>query len=104
MIKDGFSDPDEEIEGDITRGFSLISLSVATSIDALAVGFSMCIMNTDIIFPAVIIGIVCAGMTLLGVYFGEKLSGTFGRKAIIVGGILLWLIGLHIVLTHLKIL
>ncbi len=101
MIKQGMAKDDEEVTGDITKGFSLLSLSIATSIDALAVGFSLCIVESNIYYPALIIGLVAAGMTLLGIQFGEKLSARFGKKATIAGGIMLILIGLHILAQHL---
>ncbi len=85
---------------DITRGWALVTLSVATSIDALAVGFSIGIIKDHIIIPAIIIGLVASGMTLIGVRLGLLLSGKFGKKVSIVGGIVLIIIGLHIVAEH----
>lgn len=102
MIREGLSSSSDEVQEDITLGLSLLSLSIATSIDALAVGFSLCIVENNIFYPAIIIGLVAAGMSLLGIQFGEKLSGTIGKKATIAGGVMLILIGLHIVAQHLN--
>jgi len=86
---------------DPTRKWSLIMLSVATSIDALAVGLSMALLKVAILFPSVIIGIVAAGMTAAGVVFGRKLGARFGRKMEFVGGVILIAIGINIVVRHL---
>jgi manganese efflux pump family protein len=103
MIRESFNDNNEGIIKDITKGMSLISLSVATSIDALAIGFSIGVIGGEILFPSIIIGIVAAGMTLIGIKFGEKLSAKFGKRVSILGGIALILIGAQIVLNHLGI-
>ncbi|MFC2131942.1 manganese efflux pump MntP family protein [Bacteroidota bacterium] len=101
MIWDAFKNRDEIIVKDISKGLSLITLSVATSIDALAVGFSLGIVNSDIFIPSVIIGIMAASMSLLGIKLGEKLSSRFGGRISVFGGIVLVLIGIHIVAEHL---
>jgi putative Mn2+ efflux pump MntP len=91
----------EQIKTDITKGFMLINLSIATSIDALAVGFIIGIDNADIVLPSIIIGVVCALITLLGIFLGERLSKFFGKKIGILGGIILISIGLKILIEHL---
>mgnify|MGYP001122014231 CR=1 FL=1 len=78
---------------DPTRGFSLVMLSVATSIDALAVGFSFSLLKTDLLFPAAIIGVVCFVMTAFGMIFGKGLARMFGKKVEILGGLVLIAIG-----------
>lgn len=86
---------------DLTSKWSLIILSVATSIDALAIGFSMALLNVAILFPSVIIGIVAAAMTAVGMVFGRKLGARFGKKMEFVGGLILIAIGISIVVGHL---
>ncbi len=100
MIKKSRETEDEDVKKDITKGKKLILLSVATSLDAMAIGFSLALIKADIFFPSIIIGLVCAAMTLLGIYMGEKASNKLGQKAFLVGGILLILIGLKVVLEH----
>jgi putative Mn2+ efflux pump MntP len=100
MIHDGMSDESSRIDKDISKGLTLITLSVATSIDALAIGFSLGIIKESIVLPSIIIGIVAAAMSLLGVKLGEKLSSKFGNRVAIAGGILLILIGLKILAEH----
>ena len=86
---------------DPTKGFSLLMLSVATSIDALAVGMSLAALQVTILYPAAVIGIIAFGMTLLGTRIGPLLGRFVGRGAELLGGLLLILIGVKILLEHL---
>lgn len=86
--------------GDPSRGFSLVALSVATSLDALAVGFSLALLDVSIWYPAALIGVVTALLSLLGARLGAILGRAFGRGMEITGGILLVLIGIRIVMMH----
>lgn len=99
MIKESLQET-ERLKKDVTRGWSLVALSVATSIDALAVGFSLSLIGTRIILPAVLIGIVASLMSIVGVRLGERVSGMFGRRVEFVGGVVLVLIGIRIVIEH----
>jgi manganese efflux pump family protein len=92
---------DSLFKTDVTRGMTLVGLSIATSIDALAVGLSLAILNTDIFFPSLVIGIVAAAMTLLGLRIGERFSHRYGKFIERAGGIVLLLIGLKILVEHL---
>lgn len=100
MIWESFQDNGQE-RADQTRGLTLILLSLATSIDALAVGFSFSLLKMSILYPAVIIGIVCFGMTAAGMTFGKWLALIFGRKVGIIGGLVLIAIGVKILMEHL---
>ncbi len=100
MCYDAFNE-EETVNKDISKGWSLVMLSIATSIDALAVGFSFGVINAGIFLPAVIIGIVAAAMSLLGIKLGEILSVKFGSKFALAGGIILIIIGLNILREHL---
>jgi putative Mn2+ efflux pump MntP len=101
MIREGFEKESDEEKADQTRGLPLLMLSIATSIDALAVGFSFSILQMPILFPAVIIGIVCFLMTSIGMIFGKVLARIFGKKIEILGGIVLIAIGVKILIDHL---
>ena len=103
MIYDSNITESKKCIKDYTKGISLISLSIATSIDALAVGFSVGVIQEDIIMPAIVIGIVACAMTLLGIKLGTVLSSRFGHRVSIFGGIILIIIGINIVLDHLNI-
>jgi putative Mn2+ efflux pump MntP len=78
----------------------LIMLSIATSIDALAVGLSLSFLQTSIIMPAIIIGIITFSLSFLGVYIGKKF-GDYFEKIGVIGGIILIIIGLRIIIEHL---
>jgi manganese efflux pump family protein len=100
MIREGFEKESDEKKADQTRGWPLFLLSIATSIDALAVGFSLSILKMPVVFPAVIIGIVCFIMTTVGMIFGKVLAKLFGRKVEIFGGLVLIAIGVKILIDH----
>ncbi len=92
---------EEGYRTDPSRGFSLVALSLATSIDALAVGFSLGMLGVEILWPSLIIGLVTAALSLTGVAMGSTLGRRFGRPVEVLGGFLLTLIGLNIVVSHL---
>ena len=80
---------------DPTRGWSLVMLSVATSIDALVVGFSLGLKQTsDIWLSAAVIGFVAAGMALAGIVIGKRLGERLGKAAEIIGAAVLIALGL----------
>jgi manganese efflux pump family protein len=101
MIWEGLEKESNEKKADQTRGLPLLLLSIATSIDALAVGFSFSILKLPILFPATIIGVVCFIMTAVGMVFGKVLARIFGKKVEIFGGIVLIAIGVKILMDHL---
>jgi manganese efflux pump family protein len=83
---------------DSTKGMTLVMLSVATSIDALAVGVSMSMLQVSIITPAIIIGIVAGLFTIAGMHLGKRVARLTRLSvwAEVAGGLVLWLIGLNI--------
>lgn len=100
MIWEGFAKESDEGKTDQTRGWPLFLLSIATSIDALAVGFSFSLLKTALLFPAAIIGVVCFMMTAVGMIFGKGLARIFGKKVEILGGLVLIAIGMKILIEH----
>lgn len=86
---------------DPTRGWMLLTLAVATSIDALALGLSLALLEVSIWMPSVIIGIVAALLSALGATFGCRLGRRFGVWAERFGGLVLLGIGLRILISHL---
>lgn len=102
MLYEAWDKDDDSAQTDPTRGWSLVTLSVATSIDALAVGFSMALLEVSIWGPAVVIGLVAAALSTVGIVFGGRLGKKSGRWAEIVGGLVLIGIGLKIVAEHLR--
>ncbi|MDD4356015.1 MAG: manganese efflux pump MntP family protein [Smithellaceae bacterium] len=102
MIREGFEEENAGEREDQTRGWPLLLLSIATSIDALAVGFSISLLKTPVLFPALIIGVVCFVMTAVGMIFGKGLAKIFGRKVEILGGLVLIAIGVKILIEHIR--
>ena len=82
----------------------LLTLSVATSIDAFAVGLSFALLDISIFYSIIIIGLLTFSISFIGVLFGNKLGCHFGNKVEVMGGIILIAIGLKILLEHLNIL
>lgn len=103
MLIEGIKGGDDEEDGDTSVGFGALMLQgVATSIDALSVGFTIANYQlTAALIEALIIGVVtfaiCMGGLTIGKTFGTKLAG----KASILGGVILIAIGLEIVITSL---
>ena len=80
---------------------TLLILSLATSIDALAVGVSFAFLDMTIWFPILIIGLITFVICFIGVKIGNKLGPIFGNKLGIIGGLVLIGIGIRILIQHL---
>ncbi|MGI6201542.1 MAG: manganese efflux pump MntP family protein [Christensenellales bacterium] len=102
MIIEAVKESEECPKGaDPTRTRNLLVLAVATSIDALAVGVSLALMQVDILFSAATIGVTTFALSALGVLLGRKLGCVFQKWAEIAGGVVLVGIGLKILVEHL---
>lgn len=101
MIAPGQQKNDFFAKSDPSRGYNLIILSLATSIDALAVGFSLAMLEISILYPSVFIGLVTASMALLGIVIGNYTNRRLGRVSAIIGGGILSIIGFRILFSHL---
>ena len=95
------ADDDEVRRGDPTKGWSLVLLSIATSIDALAVGLSLALLGVSIWWPAVVIGLVAGAFTVVGMQLGTRFGALLGRRMEVIGGIVLIAIGVKILFEHL---
>ncbi|MCW9050148.1 MAG: manganese efflux pump MntP family protein [Deltaproteobacteria bacterium] len=93
-------DEDTPREGDPTKGLSLVMLSIATSIDALAIGLSLAVLGIKIWTPALIIGLTAGILTIAGMLLGRRLGSIWGPRVEVTGGILLILIGVKILLEQ----
>ena len=103
MIHESFGDKEEKHTCcDATRGKTLLVLAVATSIDALAVGLSFAMLRVSPRGPSVVIGLVCAAMTIMGLGIGSRLAQatSIGRRAELAGGLVLIAIGVKILFEH----
>jgi manganese efflux pump family protein len=101
MIRSGLGWHPEDPGCDPTRGRELVMLSLATSIDALAVGFSIALLGVPVLVPALTIGLVTFLLSLAATQLGRQAGRAFGKRMEILGGIVLLLIGVRILLTHL---
>jgi manganese efflux pump family protein len=81
----------------------LLLLSVATSIDALAVGLSLSLLNISIVIPAIVTGVVTFSLSFFGVYLGGRFGRILKSRVEALGGLILLAIGLKILLEHLGI-
>lgn len=102
MIREGFSQDNPATSPDLSRGLPLLFASLATSLDALAVGFSFALLRDTVLFEALVIGVFAFAMTYLGVSFGHRIQKrAFLTKPEVFGGIVLILIGFKIFFEHL---
>jgi len=81
----------------------LLILSIATSIDALAVGLGLSLLKTSIIIPAIQIGVITFFLSFIGVYFGRRFGRFLKNRVEILGGLILITIGLKILIEHIGI-
>ena len=100
MLKSGLSKEENPVCVLLTHREALV-LAVATSIDALAVGLSLAMLQVSIWQPAAIIGMVTALLSGAAILLGRKVGMCFGRRAELVGGIVLLAIGLRVLISHL---
>jgi putative Mn2+ efflux pump MntP len=90
----------KQARSDPTRGWMLVALSVATSIDAFAVGLSMAFLQIAILLPCVVIGLVAAAFSAVGIILAKRVLGQWGRAAEVLGAIILVSIGIRVVVAH----
>ena len=100
MIYESLQSAGPETVTDPSRGMNLVILSLATSIDAFAIGFSLALLNLDIWYPSFIIGVTTTMMSLVGIRLGNYLGVRFGKRTEFAGGAILIFIGLRILIEH----
>lgn len=101
MIREGVDASSETQKKDPSKGMTMVMLSLATSIDALAIGLSLAMLEVNIWYPSIMIGVITAGMSLVAIKIGTKLGVMFGKRMEILGGLVLVFIGSRILLSHL---
>ena len=102
MIKESFEEDSENRNDDVSFK-TMILLAIATSIDALAVGITFAFLKVNLILAVSLIGIITFIIAVLGTKIGNRFGDKYERKAEIVGGVILILLGLKILLEHLGI-
>jgi manganese efflux pump family protein len=100
MIRSGLNQKEDTFKGDPSSGWTLVFLSVATSIDAFAVGITLAMMHVSILYPSACIGIITATLSLIGLLIGHRLGERFGKRMEILGGVILIAIGLRVLVSH----
>ena len=102
MIYESFSETEFKrgSKTDSTRGLPLLVLSIATSIDALAVGLSFAVLSVSVIPASIIIGLVAFVMSVIGVKIAPVLGKIVGKGAELAGGMVLIAIGIKILVDH----
>jgi len=100
MIYEAFSDHEEDVKRDPTRGWTLVMLSIATSIDALAVGLTLAMLNVSVWLPSLVIGVTAGVLTVAGMILGRRISGIWGQRVEVFGGLVLCAIGMKILVEH----
>ena len=103
MLKDAFENEknNNNNANDLVDFKTMITLLIATSIDALAVGITFACLRIKILIPIMIIGIITFTLSMLGVKIGNKFGEKYKNKAVFMGGIILILSGTKILLDHL---
>jgi putative Mn2+ efflux pump MntP len=102
MIYNGLKASEEKEEKTKQHGFFLLVVTaIATSIDALAVGIGLAFINVNILIAAATIGLATMTMVTIGTMLGRVLGTIAGRRAEILGGIVLMLVGATILYEHL---
>jgi len=100
MIYESITVQSSEKEIDPLNIYVLLMLSLATSIDALAVGVSFAFLKVSIVTPVVIIGMVTFTLSFLGIFVGNRIGHFFENKIEILGGLVLIGIGIKILVEH----
>ena len=101
MIYESFKISEVEKDFHPSNILVLLTLSVATSIDALAVGITLSLVAVNIIIAVIIIGVVTFILSYAGVYIGKKFGHFFENKIEAIGGLFLIALGIKILLQHL---
>ena len=101
MIYSGFFPDNDRLTVDPSKGWTLITLSIATSIDALAAGLSFSILHVNIWLPCLLIGVITAILSALSTRIGKTAGAWLGHRVEILGGLILLGIGFRILIIHL---
>jgi putative Mn2+ efflux pump MntP len=102
MVRSGFEGGDHPDSGkDPSRGTTLVMLSLATSIDALAIGLTLAMLSEGIWYAALLIGLVTGTLSLAAILVGRRVGAAVGTAMEVAGGIALVAIGVRILVQHL---
>ena len=102
MVKEAFN-KESENRNDNVDVKTMLVLSIATSIDALAIGITFACLKIHIAMPVITIGLITFIISVIGVKIGNRFGDKYEKKAEIMGGVILILLGIKILLEHLGI-
>ncbi len=100
LIKEAFSKDSEKIKDDLSFK-SMFLLSLAISVDSLAVGITLALDEMNLYLSLIIIAALTFLVTIIGVFIGHKFGQKYKRQATFIGGILLIAIGIEVLIEHL---
>ncbi|RUA24051.1 MAG: hypothetical protein DSY76_08495 [Bacteroidetes bacterium] len=100
MVYEGLQNNEQKSETELST-LMLLSQSIATSIDAFAVGISFAVLDYEITLPVIIIGIVTFVFSMIGLQLGKLFGEKLGKSVEIFGGSILMGIGIKILIEHL---
>ncbi len=100
MIKEAILNKEEE-KDDSLKVKDMLILAVATSIDAMAIGITFAFLNVNIVLACTLIGVITFVISIIGVKIGNVFGNRYEKKAQILGGIVLILVGFKILIEHL---
>jgi putative Mn2+ efflux pump MntP len=99
MIRENAAGNGRPAAGHPLQGLSLVGLAVSVSLDALAAGFSLGMMDVDLVKLSIILGAVIFSVGIVGLGLGRRLGRFIGGRAELVGGLVLMLLGAHVFWT-----
>ena len=102
MVKEAFDKESENVYDNVDVKTMLV-LSIATSIDALAIGITFACLKIHIVMSVITIGLITFIISVIGVKIGNRFGHKYEKKAEIMGGVILILLGIKILLEHLGI-
>ena len=101
MIRESFGKEEEKVSDSFSFK-TMLPMAIATSIDALAIGITFAFLKCNIVFSVTCIGTITFILSLIGVKIGNLFGVKYEKKAQLVGGLILILLGLKILLEHLR--
>jgi manganese efflux pump family protein len=99
MIRSALDVSAGKLADDPSRGWILVTLSTATSIDALAVGLGLAALRISVWYPSVVIGLITMILSFLAIISGRRVGDRLGKQAQIFGGIVLLVIAIKVLLS-----
>ena len=102
MIYESFKPAEKKKHYNPEKKRIILGLSIATSIDAFAIGVSFAFIYSNfLVYPLAVIGIITFLYSISGIFLGKKFGYLLGTRAEMIGGIVLIIIAVKILIEHL---